>query len=93
MLSHAEQDFNSDVIRFILKDGSYRECNESEIIDFIESNGLNVDIGYVKNNSPLGDNDPAYDIEHLVYKDPVEILDDYWEEVTEKFFKYKYKTC
>lgn len=72
-LKHAEQ--TGKQIQFITNVG-YDTCREQDLLWFIEANHLNRDELFSHNNDPEGRANPAFDVYEVVYKNPVEILDD-----------------
>ena len=79
---------NGNVI-IIFKDGTCLTAKESEVLDFIETEGLNVDLeqgeltGYYDETTG-----PEYNPEVIVI-DSAQFLDDNWEMVIEKFANRK----
>lgn len=82
----AEQDTKTTIIEIVLKDETIINVNQSDILDFIESEQLNLSIEYLGNNSPRNDGDPCYDMEAEVTTDVLEYFNDNFNDVCEQYF-------
>ena len=85
----AYQEKGSKNITFVMMDESEVQVLESAVLDFIDENQLNMVTEYFGNNSPRGDGDPDYDIEHDVVTDASEYLSagNNFDDVCELYFK------
>lgn len=87
--THSEQAQPKGEIRFCLSNGDYKTCTEEELIDWIEANGFNRDVTFSHNTSPSGQ-DPQYDVYQEIWKDPQTLLDDNWNDLTERYYDFKW---
>lgn len=80
-LSYVDQAVNSSVLQFITESGRIINVKESDILDFIEQNSLNVQTGGTGLTS-----DP-YGTEYDLTTDPTVYLDNNFDEVTSEYFQ------
>lgn len=88
--THAEQETVGGEIRFCLSNGDYKSCSEEELVEWIEANGFNRDVTFSHNTSPSGQ-DPSFDVYQEIFKDPQELLDESWNDLTERYYDFKWK--
>jgi hypothetical protein len=85
-ISYVEQAPGSPMMILFTESGMVIPVSQNRIEEFIADNRMNFDMVVTGNNSPLGDGDPAYDIEELEMTcEPGEYLDSHLYKVCESY--------
>jgi hypothetical protein len=84
-VSNVEQAEGSDMMMIFTESGHIMPVSQKRIEQFIIDNGMNIETRVSGNDSPLGDGDPAYDIEEDVETPASDYLDSFLYEACELY--------